>query len=415
MNTRLFSLLSFVCVFAVLASCSNQITEPADIIEVPKEVTFAEKKLSKSSQSFSFNLFQKVVAEEDEKENVFISPLSVSMALGMTINGAKKETYRQMRETLALQGLEMEEINEGYKLLAERLKTADKKVKLQIANSVWSKKGFTVEDDFSQRLEKYFDAEATELDFTDPESVNTINKWVAENTNGLIDEIIDGIPHGMVMYLINAVYFKGDWTHPFNEKQTHERSFFLENNEKVIVEFMSQERAYNTYFSEEVNMIDATYGDSLYSMTLMMPTDHNLPLNDFITNSLTKQNFDNWISKLTYGEVQFSLPKFEMEYDVTMNNVLKSMGMEDAFSEIEADFTGINKGGKLSISEVKHKAFITVDEKGTEAGAATSVGVGITSMPPSFTANRPFVFLIREQKTGAIIFMGKVGNPALTN
>src|SRR5690554_129129 len=114
MNTRLFSLLSFVCVFAVLASCSNQITEPADIIEVPKEVTFAEKKLSKSSQSFSFNLFQRVVAEEDEKENVFISPLSVSMALGMTINGAKKETYRQMRETLALQGLEMEEINEGY-------------------------------------------------------------------------------------------------------------------------------------------------------------------------------------------------------------------------------------------------------------------------------------------------------------
>lgn len=415
MKTRLFSLLSFVCVFAVLMSCSNQITDLADKIEVPEKVTVAEKKLSKSSQSFSFNLFQRVVAEEDEKENVFISPLSVSMALGMTINGAKEETYRQMRETLVLQGLEMKEINEGYKLLAERLKTADKKVKLQIANSVWSKQGFAVEDDFSQRLEKYFDAEVTELDFTDPESVNTINKWVAENTNGLIDEIIDGIPNGMVMYLINAVYFKGDWTHPFDEKQTHERSFFLENNEKVLVDFMSQERAYNTYFSEEVNMIDATYGDSLYSMTLMMPTDTKTSLDDFITNSLTKENLDNWKSKLTYGTVQFSLPKFEIEYDVTMNDILINMGMKDAFSENEADFTGINKGGKLSISEVKHKAFISVDEKGTEAGAATSVGVGITSMPPSFIANRPFVFLIREQKTDAVIFMGKVGNPALSN
>ncbi len=414
MKTQVANLLSCVCVLAVLMSCTEQVTDSKTEIEVPEQVTAAEKKLSKTAQSFSFNLFENVVTEE-EKENIFISPLSVSMALGMTLNGAKEETYRQMRETLALQGLEMEEINEGYHLLAERLKTADKEVKLQIANSVWSKQDFAIEEDFAQRLEKYFGAKATELDFTDPESVNIINKWVAENTNGLIDEIIQGIPDEMVMYLINAVYFKGEWTHPFDEKHTRERPFYLENGEEVQVDMMSQTRAFNTYFSSDVSMIDAIYGDSLYSMTLMMPTDKNVSLDDFIANNLTEENFNNWVSNLTYGRAQFDLPKFEMEYDVTMNDILKNMGMKDAFNESEADFTGINKGGGLFISQVKHKAFITVDEKGTEAGAATSVGVGVTSMPPSFTANRPFVFLIREQQTGAIIFMGKVGNPTVSN
>ena len=411
MRIRVANLILILSFLTLIAACSNKISGPDDSTEVPDDVTAVEKKLIKNGQSFSFNLFRNTVAEDDSP-NIFISPLSVSTALGMTMNGAKGETYNQMRETLGFNGLELEEINEGYNILAERLKTADPKVKMQIANSVWSKQGFAVEDEFKDKLEKYFAAKATELDFADPKSVETINKWVDNNTNGLIDEIIKNIPPEMVMYLINAIYFKGDWTHQFDEKRTKEGTFHLESGEEVMANMMSQERPFNTYFSDDVSMIDVPYGDSLYSMSLMMPADRNTSLNEFIAGQFTQENFDSWTSNLSYGRAQFTLPKFELEYEIKMNDILINMGMEDAFSGTKADLSGINGGGGLFISEVKHKTFVTVDEKKTEAAAVTSVGIGITSMPPSFIADRPFLFLIREHQTGAIVFMGKVQNPS---
>lgn len=397
--------------FLVLYSCTSDVTGPDSKGELSRELSTVEKKLVTDGQSFGFNVFKSTVGG-DSSENIFISPLSISVALGMTMNGAEGETFEQIRETLEFQGLNQEEINQGYQSLIKLLTEADPKVKMQIANSVWNREGFTVQESFRKTLEEYFDATTRELDFADSKSVDIINKWVENNTNGLIDKIIDGqIPPAMVMYLINAIYFQGDWTNQFDKKETRERSFFLEEGDQETVEMMTQEGMFNIHRNDEVHMIDLPYGDSLFSMTVMMPADDEKRIDDFIAEDLSKENFDNWIGGLKGQDVPIYLPKFELKYKIKMNDILKSMGMEIPFNEQEANFSKINPEAQLFISEVMHKTFIKVDEEGTEAAAVTSVGVELTSAPQIFSVNRPFVFMIREQNSGAILFMGKVKNP----
>ncbi|WP_428236077.1 serpin family protein [Gracilimonas sp.] len=408
-------LLSFllIAVFLIPLSCTTDVTGPNPNSELPRELSAAEKKLVEDGQSFGFNVFKSTVAS-DSSENIFISPLSISVALGMTMNGAEGETFEQMRETLAFQGLSQEEINQGYQSLIKLLTEADPKVKMQIANSVWSRAGFPVEESFTNTLGEYFDATTRELDFDDPKSVDVINDWVKGNTNGLIEKIIDGqIPPEMVMYLINAIYFQGDWTYQFDKEETREHSFSLEGGEEVMVDMMRQERMFNINMNDDVHMIDLPYGDSLFSMTVMMPADREKPIDEFISNELTKEKFDSWIAGLSEREMPVLFPKFELSYKIGMNDILNSMGMEVPFDEAEADFSGINPDARLFISQVNHKTYVKVDEKGTEAAAVTSVGVGVTSMPQTFSVDRPFVFMIREHNSGAILFMGKVKNPKL--
>ncbi|MEX0722082.1 MAG: serpin family protein [Balneolaceae bacterium] len=405
---------SILTIFTLFISgCTSNITGQEEKGELPRELSTAEKKLVEADHSFSFGIFKKTIAEEDE--NVFISPLSISMALGMTMNGANGETYTQMRETLAFQDIDLEEINSGYQSLSDLLTTVDPKVKMQIANSVWSRQGFPVEENFTQSLKEYFNAESSELDFQDPKSVDVINGWVNDNTNGLIEDIIEVIPGSAMMYLINAIYFKGDWTYQFEEDKTRESPFHLENGETVTMDMMNQKRDFNIYFSDEVKMIDLPYGDSLFSMKVLMPADKETSIDDFAENQFTPQNFNSWIENLTTTETQLRLPKFEMEYEITLNDILKSMGMENAFMDGGADFTGINPNSRLFITEVKHKTFVSVDEVGTEAAAVTSVEMGITSAPeiPTMIVDRPFIFVIHEQNSGAVLFMGKLKNPAI--
>jgi serpin B len=406
---KISTLLSFVLL--IVMSCQSDVTGPDKNGELSRTLNDTEKQLVESGQDFSFNLFRNVV-KEDSSDNIFISPLSISVALGMTLNGAKGETFNQMRHTLALEGLDMEAINAGYQSLIKLLQNSDPKVKMEIANSVWSKQGFPVEKAFTDNLKKYFDAKATELDFDDPAAADAINKWVSDNTNGLIEKIIEGgIPPEMVMYLINAIYFKGDWTYQFDKEKTREQPFYLENGEREMVDMMNQERDFNIYRSDKVQVIDLPYGDSLFSMTVLMPVNSETPLNNFIAENLTQQNFNAWISALSSIDSPLQLPKFELEYEKKLNDILISMGMEDAFNGYKADLTGINPNPGLYISEVKHKTYVKVDEEGTEAAAVTSVGIGVTSVPQSFSVNRPFIFVIREHNSGAILFMGKVNNP----
>lgn len=412
MTSRKLILSIFTLIF-ITAACSDEIVGPEVNGELPRSLTTAEKKLLEADQSFSFELFKQVNAEEKEEENLFISPLSISMALGMTLNGAKGETYDEMRETLAFHDLSLEEINSSYQTLMELLTTVDPKVKMKIANSVWNKEGFQAKEEFKQSLQEYFEAEIQELDFSDPKAPEVINTWVKENTNGLIDSIIKGqIPPSIVMYLINAIYFKGDWTYQFDKEETREEPFYLETGEQVLTQLMNQKNDLPFYFSDEVQMIDLPYGDSLFSMTIMMPADHETSIDEFINEKLNQQNFTAWISQLSSETVLLKLPKFEMEYKIVLNDVLRSMGMKTAFSAGAANLAGI-ANAPLYISEVMHKSFITVDEVGTEAAAVTSVAVGITSAPsyPTMYINRPFVFVIREQNSSAILFMGKVKNP----
>ncbi len=402
-------------VLLMFNSCDDSVTGTDDpIAELPRELTATEKMLIEADQAFSYEIFRNTVAFDDE-ENVIISPLSISMALSMAMNGAEEETYEEMRDVLHLHAMGKKEINEAFKSLIELLIELDPKVTLQIANSVWHRLSLPVKEDFLERLTEYYGAKVQELNFADPASVDIINDWVRENTEGLIETIIDEIPDDMVMYLINALYFKGDWLRPFDTDDTRPGDFRLEDGSSVQVDMMRQESRFATYFSDEVQMIELPYGDSLFSMTVLMPNDPEMPIDRFVEESLSAENLNNWRANLSVGsrDVILQLPKFELEYEIEYNEILKAMGMELAFDEWEADFTGIADVSpqNLFISEVKHKTFIRVDEEGTEAAAVTSVGIGITSMPPSIIVDRPFAFIIHERESGTNLFMGKVKNP----
>lgn len=396
-------------------TCQSDVTGPGEVNgELPRELTASEKQLVEADQSFSYDIFRQTVSYDNEEENLFISPLSISTALAMTLNGAEGETLESMKEALYLSGMDTQEINQAFRSLIELLVTVDPKVTMEIANSVWHEQSLPVKDDFLQRLDEYYEAEVAGLDFRDPESVNTINNWVDEHTEGKIEKIIDEIPAEMVMYLINAIYFKGDWLSKFDKDKTRKADFYLENGETVEVDMMSQKERFAAYFSEDVRMIELPYGDSLFTMSVLMPGDPEMPLYQFIEEKVNHENMSQWRSNLRVSEVPLELPKFEMEYEITYNDILKSMGMEKAFDEDTADFSGIADVSpqNLYISEVKHKTFVSVDEEGTEAAAVTSVGVGLTSLPPSMTVNRPFVFIIHERESGTNLFMGKVKDPS---
>ena len=413
---RTLTSLSIILLLTGLLSCNGNIVEPDDIDpDPPRELNESEKGIASSDAMFSYTVFRETVSYDESAENVFISPLSISMALAMVLNGAEGETHNQIKETLGLAGLSDNEINENFLSLMNYLMTLDSSVSVNIANSVWYDENLEVKQTFLDKLQESFNTRGESLNFNDPESVNIINSWVSENTNGRIETIIDEISDEMVMFLINALYFKADWQRQFDPEDTREADFYLEDGSKTSVDMMNQSGDFATYFSEEVQMIELPYGDSLYTMSVLMPTNLDKPIDEFVEESVSPENVSMWREGLrsTGRDVMVSLPKFELEYELSYNKILQSMGMELPFSESEADFSGIAEPSaqNLFISDVKHKTFVAVDEKGTEAAAATSVGIGVTSMPPAVEVNRPFVFIIHERTSGVNLFMGKVKNP----
>jgi serpin B len=390
--------------------------EPDDIDpDPPRELNETEKGIASSDAMFSYTVFRETVSYDENAENVFISPLSISMALAMVLNGSEGETHSQIKETLGLAGLSDNEINENFLSLMNYLMTLDSSVSVNIANSVWYDENLEVKQIFLDQLQESYNARGEALNFNDPESVHIINSWVSENTNGRIETIIDEISDEMVMFLINALYFKADWLRQFDPEDTREADFYLEDGGITSVDMMNQSGDFATYFSEEVQMIELPYGDSLYTMSVLMPTDFDKPIDEFVEEFVNTENVSQWREGLrsTGRDVMVSLPKFELEYELSYNEILQSMGMELPFSEYEADFSGIAEPSaqNLFISDVKHKTFVAVDEEGTEAAAATSVGIGVTSAPPAIEVNRPFVFIIHERTSGVNLFMGKVKNP----
>jgi serpin B len=380
---------------------------------LPRPLTASEQEIVKADRTFSYDLFRTTLQNEND-DNIFISPLSVSMALGMTVNGAAGKTREEMKSVLHLQDMDMQSINESYLSLIELLRSADPKVNMKVANSIWTREGFTVNEDFKKTVEEFFKARISSLDFSDPSAADQINQWVRDNTDGLIDSIVDGsIPREVVMYLINAIYFQADWQYQFDPEDTAPKEFKTPND-LLTVDMMSQKNDLAAYVSEEVEILDLAYGDSLFSMTLLMPHDDQQRIGEFVQDKLTADNMQFWLSELSVEETQIEVPKFKIEYDLKMNELLRGMGMESAFNTDKADFSNINSDRQLFISKIKHKAFVEVNEEGTEAAAVTSVGVGVTSVGPKVRTlkfNRPFVFVIRERTSGTILFMGKVSDP----
>jgi serine protease inhibitor len=406
---RIIALLTFVPL-CLVTFCSSDFS-PLDDQTQPniRPLTKSEQQIVMTTQNFGLKLFREIVAEGDG-DNVFISPLSVSMALGMTMNGAAGETYDAMRQTLAMEGMSEQEINEAYKSLIDLLLNLDPKVIFEIANSIWPQNGFNVLPSFMEVNQKYFYSEAKPLDFTQPDAANVINNWISEKTHGKIKNMLDDIPNEAIMYLINAIYFKGTWTYQFDEEQTGTEDFYINPQNPVECQMMHISGNWKYYEDDDVKIIDLPYGDSLFSMTVMLPSvDHTI--NNFISQ-LTISKWENYISSMDYQSGSLTLPKLKLGYKLTMNDVLKALGMGIAFNG-SADFSRINGEKGIYISRVLHQTFVQVDEEGTEAAAATIVEFIRSALPAGFfmQVNRPYIFVIREQTNNTIIFIGKITKP----
>lgn len=400
----------FLIVLSIISysflQCSSGITNP-----VVRELTPLEKQLVSSSSEFGFNLFKKINKVEAQN-NIFISPLSVSMALGMALNGASGTTYDAMKSTLEFSSLTKQQINETYQSLIGLLTKSDPKVTFNIANSIWYKNTFNFKKEFIDVNKKYFNAEVESLDFTNNNSVNIINNWVNEKTNGKISKIVEKIPQNIIMYLINAIYFKGTWKYEFNKKSTQQDIFNDINGNQITCNMMAQKNKFLYYSNSDLQIIDLPYGNENFSMVVILPA-WGKNVNEVI-EQLDKNTWNNYLSNLKKEEGTIQLPKFKLENKYLLNKVLKQLGMEIAFDKGKADFTNMNKSGGIYIDEVLHKTFVQVDEEGTEATAVTSVSFGVTSAGGNgflMRVDRPFVFIIKEKNSNSILFMGKVIKP----
>ena len=406
---KIITFLILVFSFIVL-NCDYHTTSPEE--NNMREFTALEKELSNSGNRFGCKLFKEIVRTQPDT-NLFISPLSVSMALGMTYNGAANTTEEAMRNTLEFGNMSVQEINETFLSLMELLKNLDSDVIFQIANSIWYRENYPVQPSFLSVNQTYFHAEVHGINFSLPGTLDIINGWVAQNTNGKITEIIDRIDPDVVMFLINAIYFKGIWTYQFDPDLTTDDLFYMTNDNPIPCRMMRQTNNFlyteNNYFQA----VELPYGNNKFSMIILLPKP-GIVLNELISE-VTPEQLDLYGDMFSETQGTLHLPKFNMDYGIEMKNVLSALGMAIAFSN-NADFTGINPEGELYISRVIHKTFIQVDEEGTEAAAATVVELRESIGPEGFVmhVDRPFVFIIREKQSNTILFAGKLVEPILS-
>lgn len=403
-------LILFIPVIFLALSCKkNQEKEDGytgkDLVLTAKEQQKADK-----DNEFTFKLLKEVAADLPSSKNMMLSPLSVSMAVGMTSNGANGPTLEAIRNTMQFSDFTEAEVNSYYQKIITELPELDPKAVLNVANSIWYRNGFEVLPAFLKTNSDHYKAEVQGLDFASPTAKDEINNWVSTNTNGKIPTIIDQIRGDMVMFLINAVYFKSNWSSKFDKNKTTKGDFHLTAQNKVQADFMSAMLKVNSVVNNEASVVELPYGNKRYSMVIALPS--GTLTTGTLAETLTAQKWNQWMSGLRQGTNDIRLPKFKFSYDIKLNEPLTALGMGNAFSDM-ADFSRLRSSGHLKIDEVKHKTFIEVNEDGTEAAAATSVGIVETSAPAPILINKPFVFAIREMKTGLILFAGIVNNPLL--
>ena len=397
-----------LCVF-LFASCNKENGEPTPQKPIVISLDAPQKTKVQQDNDFAFDFLQRSVNAFDDA-NVVLSPISVSLALGMVWNGADGDTKTKMETALKMSGLSVEQINEYYKLMQTSLPRIDPKTKLSIANSIWYKNGFQVYRDFLETNKEYFNSEVAALDFTNPQAVKTINDWCAKNTNNLIPKVLDYIPGDAVMYLINAIYFKGTWSTQFDKERTFETNFYNEDNTTNLVKMMSVTESFNYTEDESAQYLELPYGSGFFNMTFILPKGEKTT-----TDIIDNINISKWndIQNQMYSqEVVVRIPRFKTKLQYLLNDVLQAMGMTSAFGDF-ANFSKISMED-IFISRVLHDTYIEVTEEGTEAAAVTTVEmVEFASEEPQnvvFFANKPFLFLIHEKSTGIILFIGKIGN-----
>ncbi|MDE2982468.1 MAG: serpin family protein [Gemmatimonadota bacterium] len=389
------------------AGCGESPTGPSDdeITQLPRALSAAETEVIGASTRFAFDLLAQA---NSPGANLFLSPLSASMALGMTMNGAAGETWNQMRDVLGFGSLAEEEINAAYASLLELLVGLDPSVETALGNSVWTRQGFPVHADFLAAVRDPFGAEVAELDFASPSASVRINEWVKAATNGRIEDVVPAvIPPAVVMYLINAIYFKAPWTFRFYPSDTRTAPFHLDDGSTREVSLMTLRRELPYLESSRFQAVDLPYGGTAFSMTVLLPRP-DVSVDD-LAASLDAMAWRDIAGGFTETELLLFLPRFRMAYERTLNDDLAALGMVDAFDQ-RADLTRLSPVPGLWISSVKQKSWVEVNEEGTEAAAATVVTV-VESAVPIVRADRPFLFVIRERLSGTILFVGNVASP----
>lgn len=389
-----FSILLFI-------SCDTEFNEPKAI-----DLDTKSQALIKADNAFGLDLFQRMNA--DETKNFTISPLSFSLALAMTYNGTKTTTQTAMEEAMHLRGLTPHKINQSYRYLMDALLEADNKVTLTTVQSIWYRNDMEVFEPFKQVNKTYYDAEVNPLDFTSSTALETINNWIANQTQDKIIDMIKEIEPTHVMFLINAIYFNGIWKTKFEKENTKNQNFIEEDGTTIQVMTMEKTDKVNYQSNELFTSVELPYGHGNFNMEIFLPNDAKT-CNDLVAE-MTPENWETWMNDYEAKDsLLIRLPKFKTEFNTKLNDYLANMGMDEAFHP-GADFSGITNTD-IWIDYVQHNTYIDVNEEGTEAAAATVVALEWRSVSPSFIVNKPFVYAITEKGTGAILFLGKIMEP----
>ena len=391
------------------------IKNDTDIMPVKTIDINGDSSIMQGNNKFAFDLM-KQLTNKDKDKNIIISPLSISTILAETQNGANGQTKDEILSAIGLKNIDDKSINEQYynalyyyNILTNSVSNS---ARLRVADSIWVNKNLSLNKGFVYTSKKYYNSEVNSVDFATPDTVGTINQWVDKNTDGQIKQAVNDIDKSAKAILINAISFKGKWQSEFSPNNTKEEDFTLSSGEKVKIDTMQKTDIYGCYLKEDnFQAIQLPYYGGL-AMDLFLP-DKGVNVNDFMDKA-TKENFDKWIKNFSSARVNMKIPKFKLEYEEdNMKDVLKNLGMQQAFEPEESNLDGISKN--TFISDIIHKTCISVDEKGTDAAAITVViGCGSVAPPENkvdFVVDRPFVFVIRDCKTGAIIFIGMIENP----
>ncbi|MCL5103582.1 MAG: serpin family protein [Armatimonadetes bacterium] len=372
------------------------------------------KKLVFANTGFAVQLFKDVTTEHGDR-NILISPCGASLALTLAYNGALGDTRQAMGISLGLNRMNPSEINKSVAELMANLENPGAGVRLAVANAVWISKRAPIVPYFVDTAKKYYKAEASNLDFTDPSAASIINKWVRQETGGLIDNIAEGLDDLTMLCLTNAVYFKGVWTHRFDKEQTHDMPFVLANGNVKRVPMMWQNGTFRYYQANGFDALALPYGSGRINMYVFLP-NKNSSLSAFLSD-LSAKNWEKWMSGFQGTRLRVFLPRWKLECQTSLREPCTRLGMGIAFDPDQSNFRGLctcDDRNNVYISVLKQKAFVEVNEEGTEAAAATFGLFRARSVPPEFRASRPFFYAIRDDRTGEILFMGSIVDPMLS-
>ena len=396
-----------------LSGCGKQSNPAVDDFGATSE---GVNTIADANNQFAFELYNKYKSEES---NIFFSPYSISTSLAMTYDGAKGKTAEEMQSVFHIP----EDANirrSNFAKIYNEINKKGKKYKLSTANALWAQENYKFLEEYTSTVEKYYGGKVTNLDFVreGEKSRLTINTWVEEQTNNKIKDLI---PSGAInpdtrLVLTNAIYFKGEWAKQFNKRDTEEQNFRVTPNNNVKISMMQRtddKAKFNYAETDELQILELPYSGEELSMLILLPKNSGLAS---LENSLTAKQLSKWKESLKERRVNVFIPKFKFETKYFMAETLQEMGIPTAFSD-RADFSGMTGKKDLKIDEVIHQAFVEVNEEGTEAAAATAVSIGITSVSPkpiipTFRADHPFIFIIRQKDTGNILFLGRVSNPS---